>query len=108
MRSTHSSGKVRVKPYEIPYRVLLPKRAEAVNLLVPVCPSTSHVAFSTIRMEPVFMMLGHTAGLAAAMSLEQNVLLHDLSTDHLRKKLAAEGQVLDARPFTREWPYRER
>jgi len=100
-------GNVRVKPYEIPYRVLLPKRAEAENLLAPVCPSTSHIAFSTVRMEPVFMMLGHACGLAAAMSLDENKSLHDLPTDRLRGKLVEQGQVIDARPFDDFWPFRK-
>jgi hypothetical protein len=100
-------GNVRTLPYEIPYRVLLPKRAECTNLLVPVSPSVSHIAFSTIRMEPVFMMLGHAAGVAAAMSLDEGVALQDLPTDRLRVKLVEQGQMLDASKFTRKWPFRE-
>lgn len=100
-------GKGRVKPCEVPYRALLPKRSEAVNLLVAVCPSASHVAYSTVLMEPVFMMLGHACGLAAALSLDRRVGLHDLPVDRLQAKLREQKQVFDARPFTREWPFRE-
>lgn len=97
-------GRNRVKPYEVPYRVLLPKKAEAVNLLVPVCPSTSHVAFSTIRMEPVFTELGHACGVAAAMAIDGKLNVQDVPTEKLRAKLKEQKQVLDARPFTQEWP----
>lgn len=93
----------RVRPHEIPYRALLPKRAELANVLVPLNISASHVAFSTIRMEPVYGMLGHAAGLAAAMSIEQGVALHDLPTDALRGQLREQGQVLDAAVFTEAW-----
>jgi hypothetical protein len=98
-------GRERVKPYEIPYRVLLPRRTEVSNLLVPVCCSASHVAYSTIRMEPVFMMLGHVAGVAAALSLDHKTSLHDLPPAALRARLADQRQILDARRFTRAWPF---
>jgi hypothetical protein len=88
-----------LQPYEISYRALLAKRNEAENLLVPLCLSSTHVAYSTIRMEPVYMMLGHAAGLAAAMSLEQGVSLHDLPIQRLRSRLIEQKAVLDARPF---------
>lgn len=93
-----------MRPYEIPYQVLLPKRTEAENLLVPVCCSASHVAYSKLRMEPVFMMLGQACGAAAAACLERGIDVHDLPPEDLRRLLAADGQVLDARPFTEPWP----
>lgn len=99
-------GNVRVKPYEIPYRSLVPKRSDAVNLLVPVCLSASHIAFSTIRMEPVWMMLGHACGIAASLALESGASVQDVDGRLLRKRLAGEGQIVDARPFNREWPFR--
>lgn len=88
-----------LKPYEIPYRALLPKKKEVENLLVPVCLSASHVAYSTIRMEPVYMMLGHVSGLAAAMSLKQGIGIHDLPVKGLQLRLIEQNQIIDARPF---------
>lgn len=88
-----------VQPYDIPYRVMLPKCKEADNLLVPVCVSSSHIAYSSIRMEPVYMMLGHAAGLAAAMSLSQNISIHELSLTKLRSKMNSQGALLNAKSF---------
>lgn len=93
-----------VKPYEIAYRVLLPKRGEAENLLAPVCSSASHIAFSTLRMEPVYQMLGHASGVAAALSLRDRVPLQDVNTEELQRILVQQGQVIDARPFNETWP----
>lgn len=67
------------KPYPISYRAILPKQNECSNLLVPVCLSASHIAYGSIRMEPVFMMLGEAAGKAAAQSIEEKVSLHALN-----------------------------
>jgi len=83
-----------VEPYEISFRAMLPKRNEADNLIVPVCISSSHIAYSSVRMEPVYMMLGHAAGAAAAMSIEQGVNLHLLSTKELRARLIKEGAII--------------
>jgi hypothetical protein len=98
-------GKQPVKPYEIPYRVLLPKRGEVENLLVPICVSASHVAFSTLRMEPVYQQLGHVGGLAAALSLRHDVPVQAVDAKELRERLVEQGQILDARPFMEEWPF---
>lgn len=86
---------VPVKPYQIAYRSLVPKRADASNLLVPVCLSASHVAYSSMRMEPQYMLLGHAAGIAAALAVKQGVAVQDVPIAELQKQLLAEGGVLE-------------
>ncbi len=81
-------------PYAISYRAILPEREECVNLLVPVCLSASHIAFGSIRMEPVFMVLGQSAATAAALAQEAGQVLHDLPYDALRAKLLQDKQRL--------------
>jgi len=81
-------------PYPISYRALLPKQSECRNLLVPVGLSSTHIAFGSIRMEPVFMVLGHSAATAAARALDAGVELHDLDVAKLQAQLREEGQVL--------------
>jgi hypothetical protein len=87
---------VAVKPYEIPYRVMLPKKQEVENLLVPVCMSSSHVTYSTLRMEPVYMIVGHAAGVAARMALDAGVAVQDIDRAGLTKKLKEQGMVASA------------
>ncbi|MDO4630015.1 MAG: FAD-dependent oxidoreductase, partial [Planctomycetia bacterium] len=82
------------KPYAIDYNALTPKKAECENLLVPVCVSSSHIAFGSIRMEPVFMILGQSAATAACMSLDENCAVQDLSYAKLADRLKADGQIL--------------
>jgi hypothetical protein len=84
------------KPYPISYRATLPKRAEATNLIVPVCVSSSHVAYGSIRMEPVFMNLGQATATAAVLAIERGCDLQDLPYADLRKRLEADGQIFDA------------
>jgi hypothetical protein len=86
---------VPVKPYQIPYRVLVPKAAEAENLLVPVCFSASHVAYSSLRMEPQYMILGHAAGVAAALAVKNGVSVQAVPVAELQKTLLAEGGVFE-------------
>lgn len=84
----------RILPYEIPYRALTPRREECANLLVPVCLSASHVAWSSLRMEPQFLICGHAAGLAAAMAARAGTPVQDVPAAQLREKLQAQKQVL--------------
>jgi FAD dependent oxidoreductase len=85
---------VHVQPYAIPYGSLTPKDAECDNLLVPVCLSASHVAYGSIRMEPVYMILGHASGVAASMAVEGKVSIQKVSTDKLAAKLREQKAVL--------------
>jgi hypothetical protein len=82
-------------PYEIAYGSLLPKKAQCQNLTAPVAVSSSHIAFGSIRMEPVFMILGQSAATATVMSLDRGIALQDLPYRELRERLLADGQVLE-------------
>ncbi|WP_145255957.1 FAD-dependent oxidoreductase [Planctomycetes bacterium Pan216] len=82
-------------PYPISYRAIVPKRDECTNLLVPVCLSSSHIAYGSIRMEPVFMVLGQSAATAAAQALDRGVPVQDVDYDKLKERLLADGQVLE-------------
>lgn len=99
-----SVGKINIRPYEIPYRTLLPKESQATNLLAPVALSASHVAFSTIRMEPVWSMLGQAAGVAASLAIENGSAVQQVETGRLRALLIAQGQFIDAHDFPDLWP----
>jgi hypothetical protein len=82
------------QPYRIDLGSILPKKDECRNLLVSVCVSSSHIAFGSIRMEPVFMILGQSAGTVASMALEKKKSIYDLSYDEIMTKLIADGQIL--------------
>lgn len=86
-------------PYQVPYRAITPRRGECRNLLVPVALSCTHVAFSSIRVEPTWMVLGHSAGVAAALAAKQQIAVQDLSYAALRERLLAQGQALDPLPL---------
>lgn len=82
------------KPYPIGYRAIVPRADQCSNLLVPVCLSASHIAFGSIRMEPVFMVLGQAAGTAAVQAIEQNVPVQGIDQPKLRQRLLDDGMVL--------------
>lgn len=82
-------------PYAIGYRSIVPKRDEAENLLVPVAVSSSHIAFGSIRMEPVFMILGQSAATAAALAIDTDSAVQGIDYRKLRERLLADGQVLE-------------
>ena len=82
-------------PYQIALGSVLPKKDECKNLLVPVCVSSSHIAFGSIRMEPVFMILGQSAATVAVMAIDEKIAVQDVDYDALRQRLLAEGQVLE-------------
>lgn len=86
--------KTPIKPYGIDYGAIVPKRGECANLLVPVCLSASHVAFGSIRMEPVFFALGQAAGTAACLACESGVAVQDVDYSMLCRRLLDDGQVL--------------
>lgn len=85
---------VAVPPYPIPYRSLTPRTEDCQNLLVTVCVSASHVAFGSLRMEPTLMVLGHAAGLAAALCVSTSASVQELDVTVLQERLLDAGQVL--------------
>ncbi len=83
-------------PYPISYRSILPREEECANLAVPVCLSASHIAFGSIRMEPVFMILGQSAATAAAQAIDSgNSALQDVEYGKLSERLLADDQILE-------------
>src|SRR5204862_2711881 len=82
-------------PYSIAYGALVPKKGQADNLLVPVCLSASHIAFGSIRMEPVFMILGQSAATAACLAIDNKVPVQQVEYAKLRERLLADKQVLE-------------
>ncbi len=81
-------------PYPVSYRSLIPPKGSVENLFVPVCLSASHIAYGSVRMEPVFMVLGQSAAIAAVLCIRESYGAHDLPYENLRKQLEEEGQVL--------------
>lgn len=86
---------VGVKPYPISYKSIIPKEAEASNLVVPIALSSTHIAFGSIRMEPVFMILGQSGATAVMHSIKEGVSLQKIDYPKLRERLLADKQVLD-------------
>lgn len=86
------------RPYGVSYRSIIPKKGECENLLSPICLGASHVAHGSIRMEPVFMALSHSAAVAAGMAIDHHVSVQEVRYPALREKLEEEGQIV--RPET--------
>lgn len=86
------------RPYRIDYRAITPKQAECDNLVVPVCLSATHIAFGSIRMEPVFMILGQSAATAACLAAENGTSVQHVSYEQLSARLQADKQVLAYTP----------
>ena len=82
------------KPYSISYRSLVPKKEECKNLLVPVCVSSSHIAYGSIRMEPVFMILGQSAVTAASLAIDEEISVQEVQYDKLKRQLEKDNQRL--------------
>jgi FAD dependent oxidoreductase len=85
---------VPVQPYEIAYRTIIPKRAESENLLVPVCLSATHAAYSSVRMEPQYMIIGQAAGVAASLAIQSRKPVQDISIPALQQKLRQHNAVV--------------
>ena len=86
------------QPYPVSYRAIVPKAEECTNLLVPVCLSSTHIAYGSIRMEPVFLLLGQSAATAASLALEANVPVQQVDYQKLRARLLADKQILEWKP----------
>jgi hypothetical protein len=85
---------VSVKPYEIAFGTILPAKSQTENLLVPVCLSASHVAYSSVRMEPQYMMMGQAAGVTAALAIKGKTAVQDVSVSTLQEKLLSQKAIL--------------
>ena len=94
VRNEGNTGYKCPKPYPIAYRSIVPKKEECTNLLVPLCLSASHVAYGSIRMEPVFMIMGQSAGIAASLAMDAGVPVQDIDMKKFRQRLESEKQVL--------------
>jgi len=81
-------------PYPISFRSIMPRKSECSNLLVPICLSASHIAYGSIRMEPVFMVLGQSASTAACLAIEEHSDIQDLPYEKLKSRLHDDGQIL--------------
>jgi hypothetical protein len=82
-------------PYQIPYGALIPKKEDCRNLLVPLCMSASHIAYSSIRMEATYMVMGESAGIAAVLAIRNNKAVQDINRTELTSMLKKYGQKLE-------------
>ena len=82
-------------PFPISYRSIVPKKSQCSNLLVPVCLSATHISYGSIRMEPVFMVLGQSAATAAALAIDDQCSVQEVAYSKLRERLLADEQVLE-------------
>jgi len=99
VRNEGGFGHAFKKPYPVSYRAIVPKETECANLLVPVCLSSSHVAYGSIRMEPVFMILGQSAGAAASIAITEKLPVQKVNYGQLRARLLEGRQRLDPSHF---------
>jgi hypothetical protein len=83
------------KPYKIDLGTIMPKKEECNNLLVPVCVSSSHIAYGSIRMEPVFMILGQSAGTIACLAIDAEKKIHELPYEAIKTRLLSDKQILE-------------
>jgi hypothetical protein len=93
-----NEGDVQVSPgdpYKISYKSIRPKAEECTNLFVPVCLSSSHIAYGSVRMEPVFMILGQSAATAACIAIDEEISAQEVDYKKLRRQLIADKQVLE-------------
>jgi FAD dependent oxidoreductase len=95
--SAYNEGDVQVgvKPYPISYRSIVPRQSDCENLFVPVCLSATHIAYGSIRMEPVFMILGQSSATAASFAIDNHVAVQRIDYTKLRAQLLQDGQVLE-------------
>jgi hypothetical protein len=94
--SNEGNVEARVKaPFPISYRSIVPKKEECSNLLVQVCLSATHIAFGSIRMEPVFMFLGQSSAIIACLAIEEDKAVQELAYDGIRKMLIQHAQVIE-------------
>ncbi|MBN1388000.1 MAG: FAD-dependent oxidoreductase [Bacteroidales bacterium] len=88
-----------IAPYPISYRSIVPKKEECCNLIVPVCLSASHIAFGSIRMEPVFMILGQSSAVIACMAIDERKAVQELKYNKLKKELIKQKQIIIKTPL---------
>ncbi len=94
--SNEGNVEARVKaPFPISYRSIVPKKEECSNLLVPVCLSATHIAFGSIRMEPVFMVLGQSSALIACLAIEEDKAVQEIEYARIRQMLIKQAQVIE-------------